>query len=121
VIPQHISEFLRNAVKSTWALDVLRLLKNDPERTWTAHALTAELRGAMPMVTEILKDFQRWGLVIEDQPGVFRYPLNNALDATVSELLAIYSERPVMVIREIALSPNEKLQSFVDAFRMKKD
>jgi len=121
VIPQHISDFLRNAIKSTWALDVLRLLKNSENRAWSAASLNAELRGALPMVTDILHEFQRWGLVVEDPQGIYRYAVTNTLDATVAELLAIYAERPVMVIREIALSPNEKLQSFVDAFRMKKD
>jgi hypothetical protein len=64
--------------------------------------------------------------VIEDPPGRYRYAVRTELDAIVNELLAIYAERPVAVIREIALSgtekvQNERIQSFVDAFRLKKD
>jgi hypothetical protein len=121
VIPKHISEFLRTAIRSTWALDSLRLIKLAPARTWTSAALTAELRGSVPMVEGILAGFARWGLVLEDPPGFYRYAANAELDATVSELLRLYAERPVAVIGEIALSPNDKIQTFVDAFRMKKD
>lgn len=120
MIPAHISEFLRNAIPSTWALDVLRLLKKSPNRIWTPAGLNAELRGSVPMIEEILAGFRRWGLVI-DEAGGCRYASENALDATVEELVRLYAERPVAVIAEIARSPHEKLQTFIDAFRVKKD
>jgi hypothetical protein len=121
VIPKHISEFLRSAVKSTWALDVLRLLKKSPDRAWSVPALIAELRGSTKMVEDILAGFHRWGLAAEDDDGYWRYVSDNALDATIADLMAFYAERPVAVIAEIALSPNEKLYTFIDAFRVTKD
>jgi hypothetical protein len=120
VIPKPISDFLRTAIPSTWALDALRLLKNAPDRAWTPAALSAELRGSIRMVQEILPGLQRWGLVSEES-GRWRYLPENALDVTVTELMQLYAERPVAVIAEIALSPNEKLYTFIDAFRVKKD
>jgi hypothetical protein len=36
-------------------------------------------------------------------------------------LARLYAERPLAVIREIMSAPNDKLHSFVDAFRLKKD
>lgn len=121
MIPQHISEFLRAAIKSTWALDLLRLIQTTPKISWTVADLTRELRGSVPMVEGILAGFQPLGLVIEDPPGRYRYAANADLDALVVELLRIYHERPVAVIGELAMSPNDKIQSFVDAFRLKKD
>ncbi len=126
MIPQHIADFLRIAIKSTWALDLLRLLKNTPERAWSAAELTAELRGSMAMVENILAQFGRWGLAAEVSSARFRYTAVSGLDATVEETLRLYTERPVAVIELIAQTPTEmttaeKLQSFVDAFRLKKD
>lgn len=120
MIPIHIADFLRTAIPSTWALDALRLLKNAPDRAWTPATLSAELRGTPKMVEDILPGLKRWGLVSEEG-GRWRYAADNALDGTVAELMQIYAERPVTVIAEIALSPNEKLHTFIDAFRMKKD
>lgn len=120
MIPQHISDFLRSAIPSTWALDALRLLKCATDRTWTPAALSAELRGSITMVQEILPGLRRWGLVTEEA-GRWRYVPGNALDGTVAALMQLYAERPVAFIAEIALSPNEKLHTFIDAFRVKKD
>ncbi len=120
MIPKHVSEFLRAAIPSTWALDTLRLLKKSPHRVWTSAALNAELRGSLPMIEDILAGFRRWGLVLDAEGGC-RYATENSLDATVDELVRLYAERPVSVIAEIARSPHEKLQTFVDAFRVKKD
>jgi len=130
LLPQHICEFLHTAIKSTWALDLLRLLKNANTRTWTIAELSAELRGTPHMVETILESFSRWGLVAEDPPRHYRYAINSALDPIVGELMIHYSQRPVAVISEIAqalIAPTpedntkDKIQSFVDAFRLKRD
>jgi hypothetical protein len=126
VIPPHISEFLQVFIKSVWALDLLRLIKSTPTRAWTIPDLTAELRGSVPLVEGILDGFTRAGLAVEDPPGHYRYAASVALDHLIAELLVLYSQRPVAVISVIAqLSPERtstaKIQSFVDAFRLKKD
>lgn len=120
MIPAHIAEFLRTAIPSTWALDILRLLKKSPTRVWTSAALNAELRGSLPLIEDVLGGFRRWGLIVDAEGGC-RYAAESPLDKTVDELLHLYAERPVAVIAEIAQSPHEKLRSFVDAFRVKKD
>jgi hypothetical protein len=121
VIPEHISEFLRSTVKTVWALDLLRLLKGTQHRSWTVLALTAELRGSIPMVESNLEIFKSWGLVMEDSQGLYRYASNEMLDAVVVELLQIYRERPMAIIQKIAEAPNDKLKTFVDAFRIKRE
>jgi hypothetical protein len=126
VIPPHISEFLQVFIKSVWALDLLRLIKNAPARAWTVADLTTELRGSVPMVESILEGFLRAGLAVEDPASHYRYAASPALDGLIAELLVLYSQRPVTVIGEIAQLSTErtstdKIQSFVDAFRLKKD
>lgn len=121
MIPAHISDFLRSTIRTTWALDLLRLLKSEDERSWTVRELTAELRGSDLMVSRNLEVFKKWGLVSEDSADRYRYVANEVLDPIVIELLAIYRERPLAIFQEIAKSPNDKLFSFVDAFRLKKD
>jgi hypothetical protein len=121
VISGHISEFLRTVIRSVWGLDLLTIFKKAPDRDWNVEALTRELRGSIPLVRSTIEGFERCGLVLEGPEGIYRYAASPELDAMVTEVLQMYSERPVSVIREIALAPNETIHAFVDAFRLKKE
>ena len=44
-----------------------------------------------------------------------------ALDQLVHELEAAYARTPLAVVKEILAAPNQQIQSFADAFRLKKD
>jgi len=121
MIPSRVSHFLRGTVRTTWALDVLQIMSRRPGEAWSVEALTAEIRGSRTLVTGILAAFAARNLVMEQPEGHWRYCASAEQDGLVKELLAVYTERPVQVISEIALSPNDKLFTFVDAFRLKQD
>jgi hypothetical protein len=122
VIPERIAAFLRASVKTTWALDFLLLVKSSPGRVWSLGELVSKLRSSAPIVEDALKTFMRLGLITEESSGCYRYaPIDNELDAIVTELVHLYASRPLAVIREIFSAPNDKIQTFVDAFRLKKD
>lgn len=122
MIPERIRAFLRTTIKSVWALDLLVLMKNAPERGWTIAALNDDLRATPSLVEEILNGFVRNSLVVVNPDGTFSYaPAAAETDAIASELVRLYAERPVAIIKEILSAPNEKIHSFVDAFRLKKD
>ena len=57
-----------------------------------------------------------------DAPDAFRYaPIPPALDATLVQLAKDYAERRVTVITLIFSKPVDKLRTFADAFRLRKD
>lgn len=122
VIPEHLAVFLRAAITSVWALDLLILMRNAPGQAWTVTALNDRLRASTSLVEEILSTFVRRGLVVANADKTYRYrPADSATDALVGELAQLYAARPVTVIKEIVTAPNEKIRTFVDAFRLKKD
>lgn len=122
MIPEHLRTFLRTTIKTVWALDLLVLLRNSPGQAWTVVALNNSLRASTSLVEEILVSFTRQGLVTADADGTYRYaPLNAEIEAMAAEVTRLYGERPVSIIKEIMTAPNDKLHSFVDAFRLKKD
>ncbi len=121
MIPEHIASFLRTAIKSVWALDLLILMKSAARQGWTVASLNDRLRASTSLVEEILVTFTRQGLVVSEADGTYRYQANGEIDALASELARLYAERPLAVIKEIVSAPNEKIHSFVDAFRLKKD
>jgi hypothetical protein len=122
VIPDQLLQFVRRHIKSVWTLDLLVLMQREARRAWTLEALARELRGNQSLVQNALSALAGAGLLQQEGGGAYRYaPASTELEAIAAELARHYAERPVALIKEIASAPNEKIQSFADAFRIKKD
>ena len=117
-IDSHLISFIREHVRSVWALELLLLMRRDPERRWTEAELVRELRASTTLVADILRQFQASGLLAPEDGG-FRYaPASPVLEALCIRLEAAYRKRPVAVINLIA-KPTHPLQSLADAFKFK--
>lgn len=109
--------FIRRSLKSVWALELLLLLRADRERSWTTAELVGELRASDSLVSRVLEDFRRHGLVGGD--GGWRY-VEKAPDADLCDQIeSLYRERPMTLIKAIS-TPPDRLQALADAFRIKK-
>ena len=110
--------FVREHVRSVWAVELLLLLRRVPERCWTPADLVRELRASTTLVNDNLRRFEQSGLVAPEADG-FRYaPASPVLEALCGRLEAAYRERPVSVINMIA-RPADPLQSLADAFKFR--
>jgi len=119
VVPPHIGAFLRDAVRSIWGLEVLLLLHTTSPKAWSVSELTIEIRGSEPLVEEVLKTLRRAHVVQKDAAGRHAVILTDPnLAALMSELSRLHSHYPVSIVKEILRSPNQKLQVFVDAFKI---
>jgi hypothetical protein len=117
-IEPDLTGFVRQHIRSVWALELLLLLRRDPERAWRPDALVAELRASAGLVDENLRRFVASGLVAPEE-GCYRYaPANAVLKGLCADLEAAYRARPVAVINVIA-RPGDPLQSLADAFKFK--
>ena len=113
---------IRNSIKSAWALELLLFIRRGETRAWTVAELAAELRSNQSLTTDILASFKKAQLVIEEPAGSFRYtPATAELSDAVRQLDEIYAERPFTLIKEIISAPNDKIRSFVEAFKLRKD
>ena len=120
MISSDLLAFIRASIQSVWALELLLLLKRDSSRTWTVPALVQEMRASNPLVTGVLVTFEAVGLVRREEDGAYVYaPAAPALAALADQLENAYRLRPAAVVKAILSSPNDKLQSFADAFRFK--
>lgn len=114
-----VFQFIREHVRSVWALELLLRLKQEPQRSWTVAQLVGDLRASDSLVTDNLTALQHAGLVIADGEGGFRYqPAAPALAKVCDQLEDAYRAKPVTVIRWIS-APSERLQSLADAFKFK--
>jgi hypothetical protein len=118
---QDLAVFVREHVRSVWALELLLLLKKDPERCWTPADLVRELRASTGLVNDNLQRFQRGGLAVLDDQGCFHYaPAAPVLAELCDSLEQAYRTRPVSIVNLIA-APRDPLQSLADAFKFRGD
>jgi hypothetical protein len=83
-----------------------------------------ELRIAPISAGERLEEFVRGGLLSRTggTPLEYRYaPASTKLDTAVDGLARAYTERRVSVINFIFSKPVDKIRTFADAFRLRKE
>lgn len=114
-----VLEFIRQSIKSVWALELLLLLHRNSDRVWSIGALSTEMRGSEMMVEEIAKKFREDGIVSVSESGALSYRPQGDLLAIATELESLYSEAPLSVIKAILSAPNDRIQLFADAFKFR--
>ncbi|WP_309090895.1 hypothetical protein [Phenylobacterium sp.] len=116
-----LAAFVREHVRSVWAVELLLLLKRDPDRRWPAADLVRELRASTLLVNDNLQRFERSGLAVREDGDLWRYaPAMPMLAELADRLETAYRERPVTVINLIA-APPDPVQGLADAFKFRGD
>ena len=121
MISDDLLSFIRASIRSTWALELLLLMRKQAPRASAPEELVLALRATPSLVSTCLDQLQTAGLVVREESGLWRYaPAAPALDQLSGELEGAYAERPVAVINAIMATPTDRLKSFADAFRFPK-
>jgi hypothetical protein len=117
-----LRDLLRHSLRSVWNIEILLAMFRNPGRSWSADDLVRDLRASDFVVSQGTQALQQAGLVAADAGGAFRYmPASTDLDRLVQELERIYRERPSAVTKALFAPQDDAIQSFADAFRLKKD
>lgn len=120
--PEELCLFIKDSIPTINAAELLLFLASDPARHWKVEEIVHELQPTVIAESEIrrcLALFLARGLVVENQDSRFQYrPAAPGLEATVGALAKAFNQRPVTLIRMIY---SRKIQSFADAFKIKKD
>lgn len=117
--------FLQTAVPAVDAAELLLLLRRTPERRWSPAGLAAELQPSVPLseaeAAKYLEIFKARGLVAAEADGQVAYrPESETLRMHADMLSLAYRQRPVTLIRMIYALRDTKIQSFADAFKLRK-
>lgn len=116
-----VLQFVRARLPSAWTLELLLLFHRSPQTSWTCEALVQELRGTLGLVMQNLSMLINAGLVAETDDGRYAYrPRAPELAALVDALAALYTQKPVAVLKTIFTAPSDKIRLFADAFFFKK-
>lgn len=122
--PEDLKQFLAGHISSVAQLEALLLLRSRREHEWTADEVSRVLYTTADMATEQLNGLHARGLLAKKDgsgPRFQYWPATPELESQVSRLEATYRERRVAVITAIYSQPVDKVRTFADAFRLRKD
>lgn len=119
MLEDDLVDFIQGSIRSVWALELLICLRKAPDRTRTAEDLVRELRASAPVVVDNLAVFETSGLAVRDGEGWRYAPAAPLLGSLCDRLEQAWRTRPSAVMKAIVAAPNDKLQTFADAFRIR--
>jgi len=124
-ISETVLAFLRAQIDSVEQLEILLLLRREAEREWTPEEVGRTLSTHTDSVAARLVEFASAGvLVAKSANGELYYqyrPRQQEVERAVGELAEAYTKYPVRIISLIFSKPNDKIRTFADAFRFRKD
>jgi hypothetical protein len=119
-IPKPVRQFISRHIDSIQQVEILALLRRDGERAWTTEQVSRTLHIAHALCAEWLDRYATAGLVKRDEIG-YRHQPGGSQTAVLDELVDLYARRRTTVIDAIYNKPSGSIQSFSDAFRLRKD
>jgi predicted transcriptional regulator len=120
VSEEEVIGFIRTYVGSVYTLELLLLLKRNPQKAWETGDLVRELRSSGTAVADALQRMIAAGLVSEHPPGRYAFtPASPKHEMLAAEIQKAYSNTPMSVVKAIIAAPDEKLRAFSDAFKLK--
>ena len=122
--PAELEQFIAQHIESLAQLEMLILMRQDRERNWDCAEMSRQLYITGDMCGGLVGDLERRGFV-RRAPGsenAYQYhPATPEIDRLMTALAAIYQERRVAVITQIYSRPMKKVQTFADAFRLRRE
>jgi hypothetical protein len=116
-------EFIRICIPSYQVAEVLLAVAGHPDRDFTPDEIVGIMRPveiSEPAVRTSLASLTACGL-LRQHAGRFIYSPSSDLAQRTQELVRAYNEQPVTLIRAIYRNEDRGIQSFADAFKLRKD
>ncbi len=123
-LPEAVCRLIAEHIDSVEQLEVLLLLWRHPSRGWAPEAVARELRIEPASADKRLEDLERGGFLQCRDRACREYqyaPEPPERDGLVRGLAEGYAERRVTVINLIFSKPVDRIRTFADAFRLRKD
>jgi hypothetical protein len=116
-------EFIRTCIPTYQVAEVLLAVAAHPDRAFTPDEVVAAMRPVVivaAVARKYLGMLTDCGLVRQDA-GRFTYDPLPEHEQGMLELIRAYNEQPVTLVRAIYSNQDRGIQSFADAFKLRKD
>ena len=123
-LPHNVRDLLDRHLATMEHVEVLLALTGDEARSWNPGEIAAVTHTPVSSVTVRLEELVSGGFASMDPSGggsTYRYsPRTAEMRSAVSSLEEMYRTKPVTLIKAIYERPASAVQSFADAFRIRK-
>lgn len=123
-LPAVVRQFLARHIQSVEQLEVLLLLRSEPQRAWTVGEVYDVIRSSTASIASRLKTFTNDGFAIEEATSAPAYrfaPKDDNLRMAIDQTATAYQVSRVRVIEAIFTPASDPVQTFADAFRLRRD
>lgn len=119
-IPDEVRRFVTENVRSVAQLEILLLLTNSPERSWSVAELYHEVLSNEQLVEQTLAWFCQRGLAARSD-GRHRFSGTESQLGVVNQLAVLYRDRPARVVQALYEPKVSEIDEFARAFKIRKD
>jgi len=122
-LPESLLQFVRACIPTYQAAEVLLFFAANPERDFSPAEIMVSMQPVVvtaSAIAEYAAHFTARGLLTE-QDSRYRYTPSPEYERNIAELAHAYNHQPVTLIGEIYRIADSKIQSFADAFKLRKD
>jgi hypothetical protein len=119
-----IKQFIDQHIESLAQLEVLLLMRDAPQRLWNSDEISKSLYSPVYIAAPLLADFAKRGFLRVEPSTEMHYGYHVAheeLDRQIAEVASAYQQRRVAVITLIYSKPLNKVKTFADSFRLRKE
>ena len=124
-VPREVRRFIADNIDSVGQLEVLLLVRSDPERYWSASEVSRTLRSRRTWAEVQLEYLRVEGLLVagEDNHPRYRYdPARPDLELVIARVSEAFESLRADVIRLVfSQSPSEHLRAFSETFRLRQE
>ena len=118
-LPKPVRQLIVRHIDSIQQVEALELLSRDPDREWTSAQVSRTLHIPAQACATWLDQFVAAGLVDRGGDGV-KHATKGRDARAVDDLIDLYGRRRTTVIEAIYNKPSSAIQSFSDAFRVRR-
>jgi predicted transcriptional regulator len=117
--PDSVLQFIDRHIESVEHLEILLLLSGD-SKDWRAAEIYSKIQSSQASIEQRLQQLSAAGLLVQNGAGYHFEPRNDATRQVVRELADLYRQRRVRVIEAIYSRKTDSVQSFADAFKLRR-
>jgi hypothetical protein len=119
-VPAEVQQFILECIDSVAQLEALLLLRDNPERSWTARDVAQRLYIGEADVAPLLQHLVACKLAATDG-ALFRYFVEDDARRDLVERVALAYKRYLVPVTQLIHGKSLNIRKFADAFRVRKD
>lgn len=121
-IPTDVREMIQRHLATMDHVELLMLLRGDREGSFSLAELAGHMRKPDQLVEMCLGALMSAGLAAQLSDKTYRYAVReDTLDGTAEAVVKLYNERPVTLVRLLYERPPTAVNTFADAFMLRKE